>query len=207
MTTRHAEARAAPHDRVHPELIDVEPSTLAPGARRRRRPHGRPPHPCATPSHNTRSVHPRAPPRARVPAAARASSARAWWLQLRSPAPAAARPGTYSLAPLAHSRLPRRRRYSEAAPPLTRRRRPARPRTRPRCARRRELERRRRELERRGCARAPLALQQPVSSASTCRWAVKCRCQQSPLTNTPSRSRLLCARATGRGARAASNQL
>ena len=62
VTTPHAAARAAPPDRVPLELINVEASTRAPGAPRRPRPHERPPHPCATPSHSLRSGHPRAAP-------------------------------------------------------------------------------------------------------------------------------------------------
>ena len=136
VTTPHAAARAAPPDRVPLELINVEASTRAPGAPRRPRPHERPPHPCATPSHSIRSVHPRAAPpcvRARRRSAARASLA------------AAALPGpSCSPAPAASRRSPTPGSPGGAGTP-------ARPRTGPTSSSDRSWTRHR-ELERRSCA-------------------------------------------------------
>ena len=134
VTTPHAAARAAPPDRVPLELINVEASTRAPGAPRRPRPHERPPHPCATPSHSIRSGHPRAAPPC-VRARRRTRVVRASLAAAALPCPSCCP------APAASRRSPTPGSPGGAGTP-------ARPRTGPRP----RTGLRRRELERRSCA-------------------------------------------------------
>ena len=134
VTTPHAAARAAPPDRVTLELINVEASTRAPGAPRRPRPHERPPHPCATPSHSIRSGHPRAAPPC-VRARRRTRVVRASLAAAALPCPSCCP------APAASRRSPTPGSPGGAGTP-------ARPRTGPRP----RTGLRRRELERRSCA-------------------------------------------------------